>query len=244
MMAEPRDAAQGRERRIGALLEREHRGVDRRCLDLAAQKRPQRVVVAARAHPHVAVGIDAELAQRMAGHHPARERVVAVEGDARAAQLRRLRLPRSPARRGDRRGRRRRPRPRAPAPRAAPPRRPRRACGCTADRTRRAVPAGLPTPPGDRRAASPATAPPHAGRPAPTTLGDGLVVRARDLAEEAVNGERWHRRRVAPWVVHHSLTTSSRDRFPKRGAHAYGDMTVRGRAAGRTRVPTAGKEWA
>ena len=35
---------------------------------------------------------------------------------------------------------------------------------------------------------------------------------ARSLAEEAVNGERLHGRRVAPWVVHHSLTRSSRVR--------------------------------
>ena len=81
----------------------------------------------------------------------------------------------------------------------------------------------------------------------PASLGDdlrdGLVVRARDLAEEAVDGERWHRRRVAPWVVYQSVTRSSPDGFPGfAGRMPTVTSTERGRAAGRSRTSKPGRE--
>ncbi len=195
--SQARDPRSAGERRIGAQLEREHRRVDRRGLDLAARERAQRVVVAARAHPDVAVGIDAELAQRVARQHPARERVVAVVGHARAAQLLGRRRATRRARRAGRRGR--------TAPSSS--------SGTGAASGSMGAPASrmrvYGRPHTKSSAGGPATT---SGRSAsgvsrsgsnvtPVCVGDGvrdgLVVRSRDLAEEAVDGERRHPRRVA-----------------------------------------------
>ena len=203
-----------------------------------AASAPQRVVVAARAHPDVAVGIDAELAQRVARQHPARERVVAVEGHARAAQLL-GRRPSRVARRDEQIGavERRRPRLPAPAPRAARSARRRRACACTADRTRRAGRAARRRRPGARPAASRATARSVTPVCARERLRDGLVVRARDLTEEAVDGERSAPAQGSRGVVHQLVDQiftgpipDAQRRMPTVAS------TERGRAAGRSRV--------
>ena len=67
---EPRDAAQGGQRGIGAQLEREHGRVDRRALHLAAGERASELRWLPVRDPVEGVGVDAELAQRLPRHAP------------------------------------------------------------------------------------------------------------------------------------------------------------------------------
>ena len=156
--------------------------------------------MAPRLHPDVAIGVDAALAQGMSRHDPARERVVAVEGHARAAQLLGRRLP--SAGRDQQVGAVER------TILAS-----RHGCGEGLDRRAGIAHARVGQPAHEQQGGRSRD---DGGKLCERRLaqrregrsrlrcdraGHGLVVRARDLAEEAVDGEFPHPRSVAPCGV-------------------------------------------